>query len=40
MDGGDFKIIVKGGLTWPNALTVDYYTDKVYWADAFADIIE
>ena len=21
-------------LAWPNALTVDYFTDKLWWADA------
>lgn len=40
MDGSDFRQIISTGLTWPNGLTIDYYADKVYWADAFADIIE
>lgn len=27
-------------ITWPNALAVDLYAEKLYWADAFLDVIE
>ncbi|CDW51881.1 low density lipoprotein receptor (ldl) [Trichuris trichiura] len=40
MDGSSFKRIVTTGLAWPNGLTVDHYADRLYWADAFLDIIE
>ena len=45
MDGSDesFKRIVStvGGdnLAWPNALTLDYFSDKIWWADAHLDYI-
>lgn len=26
-------------LAWPNALTIDYFTDKIWWADAHLDYI-
>jgi len=42
MDGSDFKRIVlyEDKLVWPNALTIDYFSDKIYWADAHLDRIE
>jgi len=40
MDGSSFEKIVTEGVVWPNALTVDYFADKIYWADAFLDTIE
>ena len=30
--GGDY-------LSWPNALTLDYFSDKIWWADAHLDYI-
>ena len=27
-------------LGWPNGLTIDYSTDRLYWADAREDVIE
>ena len=39
-DGSSFKKIVTERLTWPNAITVDIHADRIYWADAFLDIIE
>ena len=42
-DNSTFSRIVStaGGdnLAWPNALTVDYFTDKIWWADAHLDYI-
>ncbi|KFD58755.1 hypothetical protein M513_00448 [Trichuris suis] len=40
MDGSSFRRIITTGLAWPNGLTVDHYADRLYWADAFLDIIE
>lgn len=42
MDGSNFKriILYEDKLVWPNALTIDYFSDKIYWADAHLDRIE
>ena len=41
MDGTNFTRIVtyEERLAWPNALTIDYMTDKLFWADAHLDYI-
>ena len=43
MDGSNFSIIVStvngDKLAWPNALTIDYFTSKIWWADAHLDYI-
>ena len=41
MDGSNFTRIVtyEQRLAWPNALTIDYMTDKFFWADAHLDYI-
>ena len=41
MDGSNFTRIVtyEQRLAWPNALTIDYMTDKLFWADAHLDYI-
>ena len=41
MDGSNFSRIVtyEDRLAWPNALTIDYFTDKLFWADAHLDYI-
>merc|ERR1712106_830793 len=43
MDGSNFTRIVStvngDKLAWPNAITVDYFTDKIWWADAHLDYI-
>ena len=43
MDGSNFRMIVStvngDKLSWPNAITVDYFTDKIWWADAHLDYI-
>ncbi len=26
-------------VAWPNALTIDFFTDKIWWADAHLDYI-
>ncbi|KHJ81206.1 Low-density lipoprotein receptor repeat class B [Oesophagostomum dentatum] len=40
MDGSSFTKIISERITWPNALAVDIYSDKIYWADAYNDVIE
>ncbi|PIK49920.1 Prolow-density lipoprotein receptor-related protein 1 [Apostichopus japonicus] len=40
MDGSNFTKLVTTRLLWPNGLTIDYPTDRVFWADAGTDRIE
>lgn len=40
MDGLARRVIHNTGLGWPNALTLDYETQVLYWADANLDRIE
>lgn len=42
LDGTNFTRIVlyENKLVWPNALTIDYFSDKLFWADAHLDYIE
>ena len=40
MDGKDRTVLIDTGLQWPNAITLDYQTKTLYWADAFLDKIE
>ncbi len=42
MDGSNFSRIVfyENKLVWPNALTIDYFSNKIFWADAHLDYIE
>ncbi len=39
MDGSQKTRIIEDHLGWPNALTVDYVTDHIFWADARYDYI-
>ncbi|KAF2366807.1 LDLR class B repeat [Trinorchestia longiramus] len=40
MSGGDRRVIVAiGGLKWPNGLTLDYLSRRLYWIDAKSDSI-
>ncbi|XP_071101709.1 prolow-density lipoprotein receptor-related protein 1-like isoform X1 [Haliotis cracherodii] len=39
MDGTNRQTIIKEHLAWPNALTIDYITEKIYWADGSLDYI-
>jgi len=34
MDGSNFTILISQNLGWPNALTISYETNEVWWADA------
>lgn len=41
MDGSNFTRILtwEDDIAWPNALTIDYFTERIYWADAHLDYI-
>ena len=39
MDGSNFEKKITRGIYWPNAITIDYYTDRLYVADAKIDNI-
>ncbi|KHN76991.1 Low-density lipoprotein receptor-related protein 1 [Toxocara canis] len=40
MDGSSFKKVITEGIVWPNALTVDLFAERIFWADAFLDSIQ
>ena len=40
MDGSMRTVIINTRLGWPNALTVDYDTNRLWWGDAHLDYIE
>lgn len=40
MDGSDRRTIITEGVFWPNGLTIDYASNKLYWADAKHHVIE
>ena len=40
MDGSSRRSVVRGSLGWPNGLTIDQSTNRLYWADAKLDKIE
>lgn len=39
MDGTDLRVIINESISWPNALTIDYVTEKIFWGDADLDYI-
>lgn len=41
MDGSNFTRILthENDLAWPNALTIDFFADRIYFADAHLDYI-
>jgi len=41
MDGSNFTQLLthENDIAWPNALTIDYFTERIYWADAHLDYI-
>ena len=39
MDGSERVTIISESLGWPNALTIDYVTERIIWADARLDYI-
>ena len=40
MDGTSRRVLHSTGLVWPNALTLDYNTQTLYWMDAFLNRLE
>jgi len=40
LDGTAATPIVTDRIGWPNALTIDYVTERLYWADAHVKLIE
>lgn len=40
MDGSNRQVLHNTNLVWPNALTIDYQSQTLYWADAYLDKIE
>ena len=40
MDGSARRAIVTGNLGWPNGLTIDQTSNRLFWADAILDKIE
>ena len=40
LDGSHRTILVNDSVAWPNGLTIDYLSHKIYWADAKLDKIE
>ncbi|XP_015752720.1 PREDICTED: low-density lipoprotein receptor-related protein 4-like [Acropora digitifera] len=40
MDGSARQVIVTGNITWPNGLTIDKATNRLFWVDAKLDKIE
>ena len=40
MDGTGRMVIANSSLFWPNGLTVDYASEKLYWVDAKHHVIE
>ncbi|KAL3854471.1 hypothetical protein ACJMK2_013739, partial [Sinanodonta woodiana] len=40
MDGSNATKLITKKLGWPNGLTIDYETDRLWWADAHLDFIE
>lgn len=40
MDGTDRTVLHNTGLQWPNALTIDYDNQRLYWMDAAYDRLE
>ena len=39
MSGGNLVNVVNDSIAWPNALTIDYITEKIYWGDGNLDYI-
>ncbi|XP_055692338.1 low-density lipoprotein receptor-related protein 1 [Lutzomyia longipalpis] len=39
MDGSDPRVIVRDDLGWPNALTISFETNEIFWGDAREDFI-
>ncbi|XP_071510754.1 uncharacterized protein [Diadema antillarum] len=40
MDGSSRRVIISGGLRWPNGLAIDYQAERLFWVDAGLDKME
>ena len=40
LDGSNQTQIINTKLSWPNGITIDIITDKIWWCDAHLDFIE
>ena len=40
LTGRNRHIIIRSNIFWPNGLTIDYTTSRLYWVDAYLDKIE
>lgn len=40
MDGSERSAITNEKIYWPNGLTIDFATDRIFWADAKMHVIE
>lgn len=40
MDGTNVSAIITTKLEWPNALTIDYTTNKIFFADSHLNFLE
>lgn len=40
MNGQNISAIITTKLEWPNALTIDYTTNKIFFADAHLNFLE
>ena len=40
MDGRNAQKLIESGLHWPNGITIDEQTSRLYWTDAYLDRIE
>lgn len=40
MDGSNRRVIADTHLFWPNGLTIDYASHRIYWVDAKHHVIE
>nr|XP_006817538.1 PREDICTED: low-density lipoprotein receptor-related protein 1-like [Saccoglossus kowalevskii] len=40
MDGSDREVIVSQNLMWPNGLTIDYATGRLFWTDGKLKLLE
>lgn len=40
MDGSNRKVLHSSRLVWPNALSIDLISERLYWADAKLHVIE
>ena len=40
MDGRDATVLFQGSLKWPYAITIDSFSQVLYWADSYFDKVE